>query len=143
MADETFAGPIDFLVFGFPPGSSVGEGLSAVLERVNQGIVEILDLECIVVDDAGTPATKDLADFQDLTDFDLSVFDGAASNVLDAEDLASIAETMEPGWFAIALVYEDRSLAAAGAAWVRAGGEELLSGGVDMEDLAVAVEHEH
>lgn len=142
MADDTFAGPVDYLVFGFPPSASIGEGLQAVLERVDERSVEILDLECVAVDASGAPVPKDLSDLQGDTDLDLSVFDGADSNLLDADDLAAIAESLEPGWFALAIVYEDRSFARASRAWAKAGGRELLPGGVDIEELSRALDRE-
>lgn len=140
MADDTFAGPVNYLVFGFPQSTSVGEGLAAVLDRVDEGIIEILDLEVLTTDDSGAIATMALADLQSTTTVDLSVFDGALSNVLDEDDLATIADSLEPGSIAIALVYEDRSLARASAQWVQAGGTELLAGGVDIEDLAAVLD---
>ncbi len=136
MADDVFAGPVDYLVFGFPGSADVGEGLQAVLNRVDEGTIEILDLEVVSRDDAGSPVTRALADLQATTNADLSVFEGALSGILDEDDLAAIAEGLEPGGFAIAIVYEDRSLAGAAAAWTRAGGTELLAGGVDIEELA-------
>lgn len=142
MADETFAGPVDCLVFGFPPSASVGEGLQAVLERVDEGAIEILDLECVAVDASGAPVARSLAELQGDTDLDLSIFDGADSNLLDRDDLAAIAESLDPGWFALAIVYEDRSLARASRAWAKAGGRELLSGGVDIEELSRALDRE-
>lgn len=137
MADDTFAGPVDFVVFAFPDGAPVGPGLRAVLERVDAGLIEILDLECVGRDASGAAVPIALAD---LNDSDLSAFEGAYSGILEAEDLAEIAGALEPGSFAIAIVYEDRALAQAATVWARAGGIELLSGGVDIDDLARIVE---
>ncbi len=139
MADEIFAGPVDYLVFGFPPQAPVEEGLRNLLEQVEIGAIEILDLEYIMVDAAGEVVVRDLVDLQGVTGLDLTVFDGATSGILDDDDLATIAASLDPGWFALAVVYEDRSLAAASAAWVQAGGRELLAGGVDIDDLAEAL----
>ena len=52
---------------------------------------------------------------------------------------AAIAAGLEDGQFAVALVYEDRSLASAAAAWTSAGGSELFSGGVAIDDLEDAL----
>lgn len=140
MATELFAGPVDYLVFAFDENADIGPGLQAVLERVQQGIVEILDLELIARDDEGAPVKLSFADLQDTTRLDLSAFDGAESGILDAEDLAAIASALHEGQIAVAIVYEDRSLAAAAAAWTDAGGTELFSGGVDIADLEHALD---
>ena len=55
MATEEFSGPIDYLVFSFPNGASVSEGLTALLQRVDAGLIEILDLEFVRTGDDGTP----------------------------------------------------------------------------------------
>jgi hypothetical protein len=137
MATETFAGPVDFVVFAFPDGADIAEGLSAVLDSVHAGSIELLDLQVVGRDDTGAPVSLTFEDVQ--PGVDLSTFDGARSDVLDQEDLTDVAAALTPGRFAIALVYEDRSLAAAAAAWARTGGEELLSGGVDIADLERAL----
>lgn len=140
MATDAFAGPIDFLVFTFPAGAAVGAGLSAVLDRVDAGTIELLDLEIVGLNADREPVRLALADVQG--DTDLSAFAGAESGILDADDLGRIAEALQPGDFAIALVYEDRSLASAAAAWSAVGGAELFSGGVDIAELERALDDE-
>lgn len=140
MADDTFAGPVDYLVFSFPEKAAVGEGLRAVLDRVDAGIIELLDLEVFGRDANGQARALPLTSLQDTGGPDLSEFEGANSGILDAEDLSAIVDSLAPGEFAIALVYEDRSLATAAAAWTQAGGAEVFSGGVDIADLELALE---
>lgn len=140
MATEDFAGPIDFLVFAVAADADLGPGLSAVLDRVREGIIEILDIELIARDTDGAPIALSRADVQATTSLDLSVFDGVESDILDGDDRAGIAEALGDGQIAIAIVYEDRSLAAAAAAWSSVGGTELFSGGVDVTDLEHALE---
>lgn len=138
MANETFAGPVDYLVFAFPDAASVSAGLAAVLHRVDEGIIEVLDLELIRVDDTGTPVQSPL---ENLAELQIPAgFEGAYSGILDTEDVQRVAEALDPGACAVALVYEDRSLAPAADAWIAAGGVELFAGGVDIIDLADAVE---
>lgn len=140
MATESFAGPIDYLVFTFDAHADLGAGLAAVLERVDQGIVELLDVELIARGEAGSPVRLAFSDLGGVTGVDLSVFDGVESGVLDADDLAHIASELTPGQIALALVYEDRSLARAADAWATAGGIELFSGGIDIEQLEHALD---
>lgn len=136
MANDIFTGPVDYVVYGFPASASVGVGLQDVLERVDQGLIEILDIEYVTVDESGAPVASAVADLQGTSNFDLSVFNGALSGLLDSDDLVVIADSLDQGWFAIAVVYEDRSLAKAGGTWAKAGGKELLTGGIDIQQLA-------
>lgn len=140
MATESFAGPVDYLVFAFPPGARADVGLQLLLDRVDAGLVDILDLECIARDDEGSVARVPLDRLAVEGGFDLSVFEGAESGILDAEDLDQVARSLEPGWIAVAVVYEERSLAAVAGAWEAAGARLLLAGGVELDDLESALE---
>lgn len=135
MATEQFAGPVDYLVFAFDEHADLGPGLRALLDRVQQGIVEILDVELISRDENGSPIKRELADLDGVTDSDLAVFDGVESGILDAEDLAGIVAELDAGQIALAVIYEDRSFAVAAEAWSAAGGIELFAGGIDVEEL--------
>lgn len=140
MATDQFSGPVDYLVFAFDEGVDLGEGLRALLERVEQGIVEILDIELIDRDGGGAPVKRPFSDLSGTTGLDLSVFDGAESGILDSDDLEAIASELRDGQFALAVVYEDRSLAAAAEAWAGVGAAEMFSGGVDIADLERALQ---
>ncbi len=139
MATEQFVGPVDYLVFTFDEHDDLGPGLTAVLDRVRDGIVEILDIELITRNADGAPVKRTFADLDGVTDVDLAVFDGVESGILDAEDLAGIAAELEAGQVALAIVYEDRSLALAADAWTQAGGTELFVGGIDLNELDQAL----
>ena len=75
MATDQFSGPVDYLVFAFDEGADLGEGLRALLERVEQGIIEILDIELIDRDGGGAPVKRPFSDLSGTTGLDLSVFD--------------------------------------------------------------------
>lgn len=131
MADSVFTGPVDYLVYVFPDGADIGEGMRAVLNAVDRGIVDLLDIECVRVDPEGHPVSFPVTELGS----DLSVFEGVDSRILDDEDKRQIAAELKPGTFALAIVYEDRALASAAHAWHRAGGIEALAGGADLDAL--------
>lgn len=137
MADELFAGPVDYLVFAFDAGADLGAGLRLVFDRVQQGTVEVLDLELVGLDAQGSAVVLPLGD---AVGIDLELFDGVQSHILDEDDLAVIAEELREGQVGLAVVYEDRSLAAAAGAWAQAGGREILSGGIAISDLDLALQ---
>lgn len=142
MATEEFSGPVDYVVFAFEGGSDVSAGLVALLERVQDGIVEVLDIEVVSLDDNGRPVRGTLAELMETSDqeFDLGVFAGVESNILDDEDFEVIAGDLFGDQFALVVVYEDRSLAGVAAAWRTASGTELFSGGIDIADLEHALD---
>lgn len=135
MATEQFSGPVDYLVFAFDSTADIGPGLASLIDRVNQGIVEILDVELITRDSFGAPQKLAFTDLPGITEVDPALFEGAESDILETDDLVGIAEALDEGQVAIALVYEDRSLAAAANAWTTAGATELFSGGIDVAEL--------
>lgn len=139
MATSNYAGPVDFLVFTFPRGADLAPGLAALLERVGQGIIDILDLEFVSVAADGSAVRLPTVDALAGSGIDAEVFDGADSGILDAADLAAIATELESDQLALAVFYEDRSLAAAADAWSTVGGRELFAGGIDIDDLDRAI----
>lgn len=141
MATDAFTGPVDCLVFSFPPGARADVGLQLLLDRVDAGAVELLDLECIGVGAEGQGTRLPLSTVHADGGPDLSAFDGVESLILEQDDLDEIASDLEPGGFAVAVVYEERSLSSVASAWAAAGGTLLLSGGVDIVDLEHAIEH--
>lgn len=139
MATEEFGGPIDYAIFVAPRGADVGAALRVLLDRVASGTLELLDLEVVGRGADGAAERRTLEDFA-LTGHDLAVFDGAESGLLDDEDLAAIAESLEGDELAIAVIYEDRNLAEVASALAAQGGSLLWSGGITIADLAAAVD---
>lgn len=140
MATETYCGPIDYAVFELPAAARPAQGLRLLLEQVDRGAIELLDLEIVGRADDGTPRLLTVDDLAGANGDERAVFDGASSGVLDADDLAAIAGSLVPGRIAIAIVYEDRSLAGLARAWRAEGGAELWSGGIDAGELAHRLE---
>ena len=101
MATEQFVGPIDYVVFAFDAHADLSNGLLALLERVNQGVIEILDIELIGQDSSGAPKKLAFTDLDGVTGIDLAVFDGLESGILDSEDLVNIAAELETGQIAL------------------------------------------
>lgn len=135
MVADTYAGPVDYVVFAFPADARADAGFSLLLQRVDAGTISILDLEVIGRDGDGVVRRLSAADLP-VGDGDLrAVFDGAESRILDDDDVTAIAAALDDGWIAVALVYEERSLAEVASAWDQAGGHLLLSGGVEAEEL--------
>lgn len=143
MATEQFFGPVDYLVFAFDQGTDLSGGLTALLEQVDRGGIEILDIELITRDDTtGDAVTHALSSSDLAVTVDLGVFEGVESSILDTEDLAAVVSELGDGQFALVIIYEDRSLATAAHAWTGVGGREIFAGGIALTDLENTLQEE-
>jgi hypothetical protein len=122
-------GPIDYLVVEWsgdrPP---TGQALPMLADLVDRGIIRILDLRFVQLQADGRLVGLDITDIDGDGSNDLLVFEGAASGLLDDEDLAQAAATLTPGSAAALLVYEN-TWAAPFATALRKGGAQLVAGG--------------
>jgi hypothetical protein len=101
-------GPIGYLIVEFPGNKFTGEGLPALVDLVDRGLIRILDLMLATRDADGNLVAIDISDIDGDGQLDLAVFEGASSGLLDASDLADAAPVIEPGSSAGILVYENR-----------------------------------
>jgi hypothetical protein len=101
-------GPIGYLIVEFPGNKFTGEGLPALVDLVDRGLIRILDLMLATRDADGTLRAIDVSDIDGDGQLDLAVFEGASSGLLDASDLADAAPVIEPGSSAGILIYENR-----------------------------------
>ena len=138
--DEEEFGPIDVVVIGYPPGAPMtGEGVPIFLDLVDRGIIRVLDALFVRKDADGTFSGFDLADLDQETVGDLTVFAGATTGLLDEDDVAAAAAAIEPGSAALLLVYENRWAAEFIAAVRRNGGTLIASLRIGVEDVIKAL----
>lgn len=139
--EEQELGPIDVVVIGYPPGAAMtGEGVPIFLDLVDRGIIRVLDARFVRKDAEGAFSALDLADLDQDTAGDLTVFAGATTGLLDQDDLATVAAELEPGSAALLLVYENRWAAEFIAAVRRNGGTLIASLRIGVEDLIKALD---
>ena len=86
--DEYVVGPIDYLAVEFPGARLTGEGLAALLDLVDRGIIRILDLRVAKLGTDGVMTAVELADLDGDGTLDLSVFAGVTSGLIDDDDVA-------------------------------------------------------
>jgi hypothetical protein len=90
-------GPIGYLIVEFPGNKFTGEGLPALVDLVDRGLIRILDLMLATRDADGNLTAIDISDIDGDGQLDLAVFEGASSGLLDASDLADAARVIEAG----------------------------------------------
>jgi len=136
---EMDVGPIDFLAVELPGAKMQGKGLEALLDLTDRGIIRILDLVVVRVDESGFTAME-LTDLDGDGELDLAVFQGVRSGLLDEEDLAESASLVEPGNAVAMLVYENTWAGPFVSAMREAGAEVVASGRIPATDVVAALE---
>jgi Family of unknown function (DUF6325) len=120
-------GPIDYLVVEWPPGQKpTGEALPLLVDLAERGLIRIYDLAFVQKEEDGTVTRIELRDLG--SDPELTIFEGASSNLVGDDDLREAAAAIEPGCSAALLVYEN-SWAAPFATALRRGGAQLVANG--------------
>lgn len=140
MAEQD-VGPIDYLALEFPQAKITGEGMAALLDLVERGIIRILDLRFVVVGDDGSFTAVALADLDHDGKLDLAVFEGVQSGLLDDDDLAEAASLVAPATAVGLLVYENTWAGPFVTAMRKAGAEVMASGRIPADAVIAALDN--
>ena len=98
-------GPVDYLALDFKTDQLKGEILPAMLELVQNKIVRVIDLVIIQKFEDGHHEAREM---QQLAPDLLALFDPLEveiSGIIQVEDIANVAEAMEPGTNASILLF--------------------------------------
>jgi hypothetical protein len=142
---ELAVGPIDYLAIELPAARMKGEGLAALVDLVDQGIIKLLDARAVTREDDGTFTAIALTDLDNDGTLDLAIFEGIESGLFDDDDLQQAAELIEPGKVVALLLYENTWARPFVAAMRRAGAEFIAGGRIradEVEALLDALEAE-
>jgi hypothetical protein len=133
-------GPVDYLVVEFPPGQQnfTGEAAAELLRLHDAGLVRVMDLVIIAKGEDGTVMAQELADLDDMGEFER--IEAELAETLAEEDVLTIGEAMAPGSIGAVLVYENLWAARFGAAIRHAGGQLVTQGRIPIQALIAAVE---
>jgi hypothetical protein len=137
MADESTMGPISYLIVEFPGNKMTGEGLAALVDLSDQGLIRILDLVFVKRELDGKVEAIEIADLDHDGELDLVVFEGASSGLLDESDLADAEAAIEPGSSAAILIFEN-TWAVPFTKAMRSSGAELVAAGYIPQDALLA-----
>jgi hypothetical protein len=128
-------GPIDYLAIELQSVRMKGEGLAALIDLVDRGIIRVLDLRAVTREADGTFTAVAITDLDHDGTLDLAVFDGVESGLLDDDDLRQAAELIEPSKVVVLLLYENTWAAPFVAAMRRAGAELIASGRIPADEV--------
>ena len=132
---EQAVGPIDYLALELPASRMKGEGLAALVDLVDRGIIRVLDLRAVMREADGTFTAVAITDLDHDGTLDLAIFEGVESGLLDDDDLRQAAELIEPGKVVALLVYENTWAAPFVAAMRRSGAELIASGRIPADEV--------
>jgi hypothetical protein len=133
-------GPIDYLAVEFPEARMRGEGLAALLDLVDRGIIRLLDLRAVTRESDGTFTAVAITDLDNDGTLDLAIFEGVESGLLDDEDLQKAADLIEPGKVVALIVYENTWAIPFVNAMRRVGAELIASGRIPADEVIAALD---
>jgi len=124
-------GPIEMVVIGFPGSRFTGDIRPRIMDLVDNGVVNIVDALFVRKDSEGI---VDFVELQELSDDADAVMLGAAIasqlDLLSDEDIEELAEALQPGSSALAIVFEHT--------WIRPVRDAVVaSGGVLLADIHI------
>lgn len=138
--DDVQMGPIDYLVIEYANSQPTGEALPHLIDLVDRGIVRILDVAILAKSTEGDVAAVGMDQLAEAGE--LAVFEGAATGMLDDEDIAEVGAIMTPDALGVVLVYENTWAAPFATALRKAGAQMIASGRLPVNALLAALEEE-
>ena len=133
-------GPVDYLVIEFPGSKFNGDIAPTLVDLVDRGIIRVLDLIMITKEPDGSFDTIELNDVEEGTLGELHRLETEIAELLSADDIANVAEALEPGSTAGVLVYENRWAAPFASAVRHRGGQLVASGRIPVQALIASFE---
>ncbi len=137
---EQGVGPIDYLALEFPQAKITGDGMAALIDLVERGIIRILDLRFVVRGEGDSFVAVALADLDHDGRLDLAVFEGAQSGLLGDDDLAEAAGLAAPGSAVGILVYENIWAGPFVTAMQNAGAQVMSSGRIPVDAVIATLD---
>ena len=137
--DDIEMGPIDYVLVEWSGRQPDGQIAPHLVDLVDRGLIRILDLAFLAKAEDGTIEALELSDIGGDA-AELTIFEGAATGLLDEEDHAEAGAALEPGTSAALLVYENTWAAPFATAVRRSGGQLVASGRIPIEDVLAALD---
>jgi hypothetical protein len=132
-------GPIDYIILEWPGEPSGDAVVPLLVDLVDRGIIRILDITFVSKADDGELTAIEIGDLGPAAAA-FGVFEGAASGLVDDEDLREAASALDPGTSAAILVWENTWAAPVAIALRRSGGQLVASGRVPVQALIASLD---
>ncbi|HWH93373.1 MAG TPA: DUF6325 family protein [Baekduia sp.] len=132
-------GPVDYIVMEWPKQPSGDEVVPLLVDLVDRGIIRILDISFVSKSEDGELTTREIRELGPVAAA-FWEFEGAASGMVDDDDLREAAAALEPGASAAVLVWENRWAAPVAIALRRSGGQLVASGRIPVQALVASLD---
>ena len=139
MADDEMMGPISYLIVEFPGSKMTGEALPLLIDLVDRGLIRILDLKFVTRRDDGSVEAVSLHEI-DTGGFDVTIFEGVSSGLLDQSDYDDASNAIAKGSSAGILLFENRWAARFVQALRDSQGQLVAAGYIPLADIAAALD---
>jgi hypothetical protein len=135
-------GPVDYLVVEFPAGKSnfSGEMAAELASLAESGTIRVLDLMILHKAEDGTVEAFEVDDLDEVDE--LRALEAQIAEVLAADDVAHLAESMDNGSTAGVVVWENSWAAPFASAARRAGGQMIATGRIPVQAIVASLEAE-
>jgi Family of unknown function (DUF6325) len=117
-----------------------GEIAPVLRDYVDRGLIRVLDLLFLKKDDDGSFEAFEASDLEDGEIGGLRAHETELAMLLSEQDVADLAEAIEPGSSAAVLVWENVWAAPFGATVRHAGGQLVASGRIPIQAVLAAIE---
>ncbi|KRC92138.1 hypothetical protein ASE25_01835 [Terrabacter sp. Root85] len=133
-------GPVDWIVVEFE-GSTLNGKIAPILkDYVDRELIRVLDLLFFKKAEDGSFEAFEATDLEDSEIGELRAYETELAMLLSEQDVADLADTIEPGSSAAVLVWENLWAAPFGAAVRHAGGQLVASGRIPIQAVIAAIE---
>lgn len=133
-------GPVDWIVVEFEGSTLNGEIAPILKDYVDRDLIRVLDLLFFKKAEDGSFEAFEATDMEDSEIGELRSYETQLAMLLSEQDVADLAETIEPGSSAAVLVWENLWAAPFGAAVRHAGGQLVASGRIPIQAVIAAIE---
>jgi hypothetical protein len=138
--ESSALGPISYVIVEFPGNKMTGEAFPILVDLVDAGIIRILDLRFVTHDADGSMRAIELADIDRDGTFDVAIFEGASSGLLDDSDIADATSVVEPGSSAAILIFENRWATRFTEALRRSNAQLVAAGYIPHDTVAASLD---
>lgn len=118
-------GPVEYIVVGFPGNEFNGNVAPALAKLIESNTIRLLDLLFVGKDADGNVLAIEFDELEELAEF--AGIEGEVGGIISEEDIAHVADALEPNSSAALLIWED-VWATEFAVAVRDSGGVLLEG---------------
>jgi len=133
-------GPVSYLILEFPGSKMTGDAFPQLVNLVDRGLIRILDLEFVTRETDGSMRAVELADIDHDGKFDVAMFEGSNSGLLDDDDFADAASAIAPGSSAAIMIFENHWALPFVQALRRSDAQVVAAGYIPQDDLIEALD---